>query len=62
MKLYSWTVGVRDHATTGFASSYTEAVAKIKDLFDLYKDQRVDVVHYSVEDPDGVVVLAMDLK
>lgn len=61
MKLYSWNVGVGDHSTTGFATSYEHATAKIKELVDLYKASNVEVVHYSVKDPSGEILLSMDL-
>ena len=61
MKLFTWNVGVANHATSGFAPSYEEATTRIKNYVDQYKALNVEVVHYSVEDPSGEILLSMDI-
>lgn len=59
-KLFSWSIGVSDHATSGFATSYEGAADKIKELAKLYREEKVEIRSYSIDDPDGVRLLSMD--
>ena len=61
-RLFSWTVDIDDHGTTGFATSEEEAKNKVYQLVDLYRAINKSVTHYSIEDPSGVTVLSMDLR
>lgn len=61
MKLYSWSIGVSDHATSGFATSYEAASEKIQELAKLYRESNVEVRNYYIDDPDGVRLLSMDI-
>lgn len=61
MTLYTWCVGVSDHATTGFATTCEEAQAKVKEFVDRYKSMNVEVVHWSITDPNGCCLVSMDM-
>lgn len=62
IRLYSWSIGVSDHATSGFSPSYEGAVEKIREMAKLYQESNVAVKEFSVDDPDGVRLLSMDMS
>lgn len=60
IRLFSWSIGVSDHATSGFATTYEGAAEKIKEMAKLYQEERVEVRNYYIDDPDGVRLMSMD--
>jgi hypothetical protein len=62
IRLYSWSIGVSDHATSGFSSSYEGAVEKIREMAKLYRKSNVDVKEFWVDDPDGLRLMSMDTQ